>query len=144
MRTVKYEDIDEEIWRDYRDCMWGPAGSDELTARDLDEAIEELINDCWPDLEGLVLEVQAYRQVVVGLDLRSRMQDDALDAIFRILNDNGLSDPDEAPQATDRMRRSAYTFVADVLDEYEVWAHEPVLTVLVDAAEYAKKHMDLA
>lgn len=92
-----------------------------------------------------MLEIRGYRQRGVLDEHRSRVYDAVHRAVFAVLDDAGLDVPGcRAAPATDRMHRITQHFVSEFCVEYEVWAHEAVVAVRVNAKEYANEYMRIS
>ena len=134
-KTVEFKDIDWSSIPD--DALWGQEGDELLSHSDIHDAIEDVLDSRHPDpIEGYV-EVVCYEHrpaSASSIDTVSLLED----VLERL--DEEYGGPDEPSESTKEMEVAAKEFAEKIIAEYTVWQCEPILTVIVDALEWAKEN----
>ena len=90
----------------------------------------------WPE----TLECKGYARKEADFD-GVLLRGNVLEILLEHLDCNeDLGSPDESTKATKKMIEAERVFIKAVLDEYEVWACEPVETVTVNVKEWVEKN----
>ena len=115
--------------------FWDCQDSETLRYETKDEAIEYFLDDLLWDAIPKKIEVKGYARRVAVPGMLS-----PLDYVLEYL-DEELGDPDgNLVTPTERMKKAEQEFIKVILEEYEPWACEPVVTEEVDTMAWIKEH----
>lgn len=114
---------------------WGGEGEARLAHETMDEAIEAILDDRYPDQLIGKVTVCGFARMPVRLDFDMILED-----ILERL-DEELSDPDSEPsKSTPKMRAAAEALVDAIKADYELWACEEVERREIDVQAWVREH----
>lgn len=136
---ISYEELTKEKIEKEKIEMWGGEDDEILTALDIEDAIESIL-DCPPDSDFPgVVEVWGYKRRSVE-DLSILDPDQLLEDILERLHEEYGSPLGDIPEPTEKMKKAATELSKAVAEDYQVWACDPVLIVEVDSMKWIKEH----